>query len=479
MEAYVKPPSLWHLVEEIVQPNEHAEIREMLGVSLVEQSLELHQEISTLIEIWRQIRDERTEILTSPRFLPEPPNQRDHLVKEICFFVESVKEKATQKGVNPELILRKHNNDVLNYAVETARPESAMSHVSQTSDGRETPMMPLAKDRYQASDMKDELKVVNKQLNYLDFDQVCESLRSTLIKEINQLIEDAQFLQNCIDNEVELRDCTTPGLRSREPTLTELREERSLLEKELLAVGSLTATPVVTKPNFIIDKKLPYTPPSSSDSSPPLLPNYYDTHIPGLDGFSDDSPSFSSRPGPVKASHKIVLSATSPSKPTSFKLKATEDRVVSPKTNLLINRLADIPNKPLIMRSNKLTQAKSSQSDSNLKPNDLKLSPNDQSLTQASVKQEGSKGDGRPKRRSVSTGRLRVVDVSNIVEVHNGKGDSAAECFTFSSGTSSISSSPFSPTPPPYTLNTDSMPRPGSAHANRFRKMVMGCRDGE
>ncbi|KAH9514169.1 Coiled-coil domain-containing protein 24 [Bulinus truncatus] len=472
MEAYSKPPSLWHLVEEIVPPHEHGEIREMLGYSLVEQSLELHHEITTLLEIWGEVRKERSDTASSPRFLPEPPNQRDHLIKEICFFVESVKEKAKQKGVNPELILKKHNSGVINYASEVAYPGSTMSPLSWSSDGRETPLISVSKVRYQASEVKEKLEAVNKQLNYLDFDKVCENLRSTLIKEINQLLEDAQFLQTCLDNEVDIRDCVTPGPLSREPTLAELREERSLLEKELLATGSLTATPFVNKPKFNLDNILPWTPPSSSDSSLSFTPNLSETSSP--EEHSVGSPLYTSKSKPLKASHNISVSTTSPGKLTSAKLKVAMDTASKP--NTLFNRTLFSPVKPSL-------PAQSSHSDSDLKPlktNEQKLLLTDQNHTLKTVKHVVS--DYRTNRRSASTGRLRVVDVTNIVDAATGKGDpvaTAADCLRFSASPSSVSSSSFGPSSPVFTSDADTIIRPGSAHADRFRKMVLGCRDGE
>ena len=46
--AYEPPISLWSLVEKHVHPHEREEVKNMLGASLVEQSLELHDEVSHL-----------------------------------------------------------------------------------------------------------------------------------------------------------------------------------------------------------------------------------------------------------------------------------------------------------------------------------------------------------------------------------------------------------------------------------------------
>ena len=56
-------------------------------------------QIDMLLEIWREVREESEETSRAQSSLPEPPDQRDRLVQEICFFVENVKEKAKRKGM--------------------------------------------------------------------------------------------------------------------------------------------------------------------------------------------------------------------------------------------------------------------------------------------------------------------------------------------------------------------------------------------
>ena len=45
LSGYEPPISLWQIVEQYVPPHEHEEIKNMLGESLVDQSLELHNEV--------------------------------------------------------------------------------------------------------------------------------------------------------------------------------------------------------------------------------------------------------------------------------------------------------------------------------------------------------------------------------------------------------------------------------------------------
>ena len=46
LQAYEPPLSLWSLVEQHISPYEQMEIKNMLGESLVDQSIELHAEVS-------------------------------------------------------------------------------------------------------------------------------------------------------------------------------------------------------------------------------------------------------------------------------------------------------------------------------------------------------------------------------------------------------------------------------------------------
>ncbi|CAC5403923.1 unnamed protein product [Mytilus coruscus] len=241
LQAYEPPLSLWSLVEQHVSPYEQTEIKNMLGESLVDQSLELHAEIDTLLEIWRDYRYE-TDDMQPAKILPEPPGLRGRLIQEIQFFVDNVKEKAQNQGMNPDRVLNtKYNMDVIDYALNssrpgTGRPGSARPCSAFSREGRDTPMItsPTGSDRASfASTLSEEIESMNDKLNYLKFDECVQHLRSTLEEENEILLRDIRFLYECIDDEAEFR-AEKQGTVSREPTILDLQQERSKMEKELL-----------------------------------------------------------------------------------------------------------------------------------------------------------------------------------------------------------------------------------------------------
>lgn len=111
--------------------------------------------MSTLLEIWRQYRDEQTTStpLVQHGHLAEPPELRQRLVQEIIFFVEHLKKQSKQS-----LIKQDENRDILSYveseSVRSGRCDSSDSGSSvsvgirplssvSSQDGRETPLRPL------------------------------------------------------------------------------------------------------------------------------------------------------------------------------------------------------------------------------------------------------------------------------------------------------------------------------------------------
>jgi len=48
LQAYQPPISLWKLVEQYVPVHEREEVKSMLGESLIDQSMELHEEVTNI-----------------------------------------------------------------------------------------------------------------------------------------------------------------------------------------------------------------------------------------------------------------------------------------------------------------------------------------------------------------------------------------------------------------------------------------------
>ncbi|BFY99894.1 hypothetical protein BsWGS_02934 [Bradybaena similaris] len=496
MKAYTPPLSLWHLVEQHVPQHEHEEIKSMLGASLVEQSQELHGEVEMLLDIWREMRDENTESVSPQSTLPEPPDQRDRLVQEICFFVDNVKEKAKEKGIDAQLILKRRNTLVLDYAAELTRPGSAArrSSSSLSLDGRETPVTSLNENRENLSvEIADEVQSVNTKLNYLDFTEVCDNLRSTLEREVDQLMKDIQFLQSCLDSEADFRDSSAPSLISREPTLSELREERSQLEKDLLAANKMTTTPLVAKPSFNLSNMvLLSTPPDSSASS---------VHT--------------TRTSPLKADHSLMDTAggesetvlAAPGKASNCQIK--DVRLKSPISTHKKN-IKPAPESDTADRKTKLLNSSSGQtqhaskfslketspsSSPSRNKNDheknlrrlpvTKISQNVEGCNQSFLsptisvkKQDGAKLTMGVVRRTGSPAHVKVVELTTVVSSQSSR-DNNSTLSDFSPKSTATSPCDISPSSTSPLLSIDSPMRPGSAHADRFRKMVLRCRDGD
>ncbi|KAK3089836.1 hypothetical protein FSP39_006949 [Pinctada imbricata] len=307
LSGYEPPISLWQIVEQHVPKHEHEEIKNMLGQSLVDQSLELHNEIETLLDIWRDYRDETNENCKTK--LPEPPGLRERLVQELQFFIQNVKEKSKNMGMNAEDVLHsRHNMDILEYAMEGKRPGTSRGNsrpgTARSRDGRETPMIstPTSSDRASAaSTLSEEIESMNDKMNFLKFDEVVQHLKETLEDEIETLLSDIHFLYECLDDEATYRAETQ-----------ELQTERSKMEQELLS------TDLVPQP-----KIPPQRAARPIGNTVPLkklggqLPNSLKIKVNGLTGVDSKNDSGHSvrltndkqatRPGPMRASHAISL----------------------------------------------------------------------------------------------------------------------------------------------------------------------------
>ncbi|XP_046340643.1 coiled-coil domain-containing protein 24-like [Haliotis rufescens] len=246
-QGYQPPLSLWQLVEELVSSHEQEEIKRILGESLIDQSIELHEEVSTLMSIWHDYKMETRES-EPPKPLPEPPQQRERLIQEISFFVANVKDKANSTGIDHEHLFSSHNSCVIEYVLETSR-HCSNAHLRSPVTDETTSRVISPQNSIPFQDLGEEMLRMRNKLNYLQLDDVVQHLRLSLQDEIEQLLQDITFLQHQIDDEVSIRMTGRPTI-AKEPTLTELKEERAALEKELLTHATVPAS-LPNRPTFV------------------------------------------------------------------------------------------------------------------------------------------------------------------------------------------------------------------------------------
>ncbi|XP_053326305.1 coiled-coil domain-containing protein 24 [Spea bombifrons] len=242
-ELVEPPPSLWRLVEEQVPVTERAEIKRILGDAAVDLSLELHGEVEVLLDIWRDLkstswcpRQSSPHSLSS--LLADPPVIKDMVTQEIRMLLLSVRQKARRDGLDEERVLSKYNPKVVNYVMGESRPPSRIgSSCSRYSGGRRSQTGSTGRDLRplsslsSGSSIEDDLEELKDKLKISDIDEVIAHLKSLLEDECRTLEKDISFLQQRL--ELEHQYGAESQAASPEPSLSELKEERRIIEADL------------------------------------------------------------------------------------------------------------------------------------------------------------------------------------------------------------------------------------------------------
>ncbi len=332
-EPYVPPESLWQLIKSVANERELDTIKSIIGESLIENSIDLHNEIDSLLEIWRDYRYETNVSLNQTldqkngKCLPEPPNMRETLKKEINFFVKQMRAQYKEdKHFQLRIATNNHNLNVINYVLNSeltsapfttnsTRSRSMVSERPPTSynqhTGSETPVIlntdgrqsrqriryrPVSRSSSLQSPRNDQVKSVNSfrhdeisvpgtlaenlenyvdedKINCMQIDEIADHLRELLQQECDTLLKDIEFLYECIDQEREYRVSSRQSLR--EPSLNELKGERNLLESDLMSsvgknqvrISKLPSTVTTQNNNRTIKSPLIRPSPTGSASS--------------------------------------------------------------------------------------------------------------------------------------------------------------------------------------------------------------------
>jgi hypothetical protein len=271
-EPYEAPDSLWSLIKQYVNESEVDDIKSVIGESLVDQTIELHTEIETLLDIWRDYRNQTLYDLdqisrVNSSKLPEPPEVRDRLIKEIEFFIKQMREKFDDRSFSRQLATNHHNLDVISYVLSSDNKKStrSSSSMNQTSNmsanhtprpmsalsrhGTETPCKPITLEptNSQQQPMKTtvEYNLDENKLNCVDIDDIVSHLRELFQAETATLLKDIDFLYECIDRETEYR--SQSKATARQPTLNELKEERKRLEDNILPMSNMRGGTTITQ----------------------------------------------------------------------------------------------------------------------------------------------------------------------------------------------------------------------------------------
>ncbi|CAI9598685.1 unnamed protein product, partial [Staurois parvus] len=246
------PPSLWRMVEDQVPPSERTEIRRILGEVAVDLSLDLHAEVEVLLELCREIRSSSPPSLQRPpsscSVLADPPVIKDMVTQEIRMLLLSVRSKERHQGLDEDQALSKYNPKVVTYVMGPGRPESrAQSResrwgrpmsASRAGDGR--PLSSLSS----GSSIEDDLEELKDKLKISDIDEVVRHLQSLLEEECQSLKKEIANLQELLEEDhLYAEEFQTP---LPEPSLTELKEERRIIERDLQS-DPPSLTPVQSK----------------------------------------------------------------------------------------------------------------------------------------------------------------------------------------------------------------------------------------
>ncbi|KAG5286684.1 hypothetical protein AALO_G00017650 [Alosa alosa] len=228
--------SLWNLIMEHVPPSELAEVRSIIGEALIDFYSDLCTEVETWEQIWRESlstrQGSRPKTMRSP--LADPPAIKALLKAEIQLLLLSVRERASRGGRDADTALSSYSPSVVSYALGSGS-KSPRSSV----ENRDTPSRPQSKQSQNgsrsssrlssASSLEEEIESVKTKLNVAHVDKVVSHLQSVLMEDCEALKMEVQSLQECVEQAHHSQD----GGEPLEPTVTELREQRKVIQMDL------------------------------------------------------------------------------------------------------------------------------------------------------------------------------------------------------------------------------------------------------
>ncbi|KAG8132287.1 hypothetical protein E2320_010153 [Naja naja] len=254
----LKPvPSLWKMIEEQLAPSERLEVKTVLGIDLVEHSLELHNEVKTLLEFYQELQlDHFEQRPDNCILLAAPPHLKELVREEIRLLLVGLQQKALQEGRDQDCAIAKYNTHVINFAFKTNaggnRPSSGSNNLIRSLSCNSTNYLEPYSDKLTITQIG-EIASRLRQVCTPPFFLLYIFLLGTVIrsKECKRtckgdkqncqwtLLEDECYaleryithLQNQLEelhqHATELQD------KMHEPTMAELQEEKRVMERDL------------------------------------------------------------------------------------------------------------------------------------------------------------------------------------------------------------------------------------------------------
>ncbi|XP_013919288.1 PREDICTED: coiled-coil domain-containing protein 24 isoform X1 [Thamnophis sirtalis] len=217
----LKPvPSLWRMIEEQLAPSERLEVKTILGIDLVDHSLELHDEVKTLLEFYQESQlDHFEQRPDNCILLAAPPHLKELVREEIRLLLVGLQQKALQEGRDHDCAIAKYNTNVINFAFKTNagsnRPSSRSNNLIRSL----------------SCSSPNDLEPYSDKLNITQIGEIASRLRTLLEEECHALERYIILLQNQLEevhqHATEMQD------KMHEPTMAELQEEKRVMEWDL------------------------------------------------------------------------------------------------------------------------------------------------------------------------------------------------------------------------------------------------------
>ncbi|XP_062849070.1 coiled-coil domain-containing protein 24 [Trichomycterus rosablanca] len=318
MEPVQHQQCLWGLIKECVPASELSEIRTLLGDPLIDMYTEIYTEVQMWEQIWCEIHDGKVE---APRCsLADPPAVKELLRAELRLLLLTVRNEAATLGRDGDEVLSHYSPRVVKYALgaggrdncttPTSRPQSSQSRSSS---------------RLSQSSLEDEIEALRHKLNVTHIEEVVSHLKSVLTDECEALKQDVLSLQESVESEYQSQGES----EFTEPTLTELKEQRRLIKKDIKVQNLMSEAAVIDKAKSsvsqISSRKTRLTSQGSiTDHSAMETPSV--SPVSPTPGFSNPSPSppvapHSNRAGlSDKPRHRLHVKIPQPTEPSSTPL---------------------------------------------------------------------------------------------------------------------------------------------------------------